>query len=231
MPCEQKGTLDDPMPINPTAGRIAATRMRLLTAGLLTISALAATGCGPGFSAPSVDPVAAANTAMTQFDKNGDGQLDREELAACPALLAALVEYDLNGDKQISHEELDGRLQKMYSRETPLTSADCKVTLNRKPLKGANVRFVPEAFLGENTTLPANGVTSDIGMTDMSVPVEELPEELKQYKKLHVGVYRVEITHPKVELPARYNTNTELGYEVHPDNHGGSHAVFDLKTR
>ena len=217
------------MPNDPTASPIAAFAGRLQTAGLFVVCLLAMTGCG-GFAPPSVDPALAANTAMEQFDKNGDGQLDREELAACPALLGALSEYDLSGDKQISHEELDDRLHKMYSRNIPLTAADCKVMLNGRPLGGAKVSFVPEPFLGENTTLPAYGVTIESGMTDMAVPAEELPEELKRYKKLHVGVYRVEITHPEIDLPARYNTESELGYEVHPDNHGGSHAVFDLES-
>lgn len=213
-----------------TSRKINGTDCRLLTCGLLAIFSLNLTGCG-GFAPPSVDPVAASNTAMTEFDKNGDGQLDRDELAASPALLDALVEYDLNGDKQISGEELEDRLTKMYSREISLTAADVKVTLNGKPLQGATVRFVPEPFLGENTTLPAEGVTGETGMADMSVPADKLPEELKRYRKLHAGVYRVEITHPEIELPAKYNTNTELGFEVHPDAHGGSHAVFDLDRK
>jgi hypothetical protein len=41
----------------------------------------------------------------------------------------------------------------------------------------------------------------------------------------------VEITHPTKKIPAKYNTSTQLGFEVHPDSHGGSHAVFDLKAK
>ena len=218
------------MPILLMSGRNWPACVRLLSGALVSICLLATSGCG-GFAPPSVDPALAANTAMSQYDKNGDGELDREELAACPALIDALVEYDLNGDKQISHEKLTVIQKKMYNSEISLTATYCRVTLNGKPLQGAKVLFIPEGFLGENTTLPAEGVTDGSGMTDMSVPVEELPEELKRYRKLHAGVYRVEITHPEVELPARYNTESELGYEVHPDAHGGSHAVFDLKSK
>ena len=36
---------------------------------------------------------------------------------------------------------------------------------------------------------------------------------------MRVGIYRVEITHPTKKIPAKYNTETELGFEFHQTNH------------
>jgi EF hand domain-containing protein len=188
-------------------------------------------GCQSSSMVPKVDPEEAVASAMEQFDKNGDGELDKSELAACPALLDALGEYDTNGNKMIGRDELALRIGNMYSRKISLTAADCKVTLNKKPLAGAKILFVPEEFLGAGTTVAAEGVTDQFGLAIMAIPAENLPEELRRHKKTQVGVYRVEITHPSKTIPAKYNTQTELGYEVHPDSHNGSHAFFHLENK
>jgi hypothetical protein len=197
----------------------------------LLLCLLVVTGCGSSFDVAPVDPKGATDAAMEQYDKNSDGFLDLEELAACPALLAALGEYDLNADKKISKEELGDRIEKMYGRLVKLTSVDCKVTMKNKPLRGALVRFVPEECLGSGTTITAEGTTNQVGYTDIAVSAERLPEDLRRYRKTQVGLYRVEITHPTANIPARYNANTQLGFEVHPDTHGGSHAIFELKAK
>jgi hypothetical protein len=198
---------------------------------LLLLCLLVVTGCGSSFDVTPVDPKGATEAAMEQYDKNGDGFLDLDELAACPGLLAALGEYDLNADKKISKEELGDRIENMYGRAVKLTSVDCKVTMKKKPLRGALVRFVPEEFLGKGTTITAEGTTDQLGYTDIAVPADRLPEELRRFRKTQVGVYRVEIVHPLGKIPAKYNTDTQLGFEVHPDSHGGSHAVFELKAK
>ena len=42
------------------------------------------------------------------------------------------------------------------------------------------------------------------------------------------GLYRVEITHPTVTLPAKYNTETTLGREVSGDSLVGVDVHFEL---
>jgi hypothetical protein len=49
-------------------------------------------------------------------------------------------------------------------------------------------------------------------------------------KLMFPGLYLVEITHPQVQLPARYNTATELGCELNPLSREGSSARFDLTS-
>ena len=192
---------------------------------------LGLSGCGGRFEAAPLDPKAVTDAAMQQYDTNGDRFLDLDELVASPGLLDALFESDLNADKKISLEELGVRLENMYGRGISILSVDCKVTLKGRPLKGASVLFVPEEFLGKGTTMPAEGTTNEVGLAVIAIPAEKLPEGLRKYKKVQAGMYRVEITHPTVKIPARYNTNTELGFEVHPDAHGGNRALFELKSR
>jgi hypothetical protein len=43
---------------------------------------------------------------------------------------------------------------------------------------------------------------------------------------VHYGTFKVRITHPSIQIPAKYNTETELGYETEV---GNPYANFDLK--
>lgn len=188
-------------------------------------------GCGSGgVGPPPVDPVAATDAALEMMDGNGDGMLDSTELEASPPLLAALVEYDTNGDKKIDREELLFRFNAMYERGVGLVAATATVYLNNKPLQGADVIYVPEPYLGEGTTHIAGGVTDAKGQTRIAVPAEKVPEEYRKFGYMQVGLYRVKIKHPTKQIPAEYNEQTELGFEVHPDAHYGQDAEFRLKS-
>src|SRR5688572_11955973 len=60
-------------------------------------AALLVAGCSgaPGrIRPPDVDSDAAAEAALEQLDKNGDGQLDDSELKSSPGLAAAKASYD-----------------------------------------------------------------------------------------------------------------------------------------
>src|SRR5438552_2794572 len=119
---------------------------------LLSTGVLLASSCGrlgqSSVKPPSVNPNKAADKAIELCDKDGNGLLSASELAACPGLLAALANYDTSGDKQLSREEIAARLTDMYAHATGLTSFNCRVTLDGRPLRGAHVRLSPEPFLG-----------------------------------------------------------------------------------
>ena len=148
-------------------------------------------GCGDSFSVPAVDPAAAVDAAFAQNDKNGDGNLDEEELAGTPGLLAERGEYDMSGDKAISKQEMLDRLSLMYERNVPFSQANATVTLDGKPLEGATVRYIPESYLGEGTTLTAEGMTDESGIAALSIPADKLPEDANGRPLMQPGLYRV----------------------------------------
>jgi hypothetical protein len=195
---------------------------------VLIASASALAGCNR-VKTYMVDPVAASAAAIEQYDKNGDKLLDETELKACPALLRALRAYDQTKDKKLSADEIGEQIKSMYGQSSGLTAIDCTVLLDGSPLSGAIVKFIPETFLGPEIK-PATGVTNANGNAAMGIAPEELPKELRRHNFLRVGIYRVEVTHPAKKIPAKYNTDTTLGFEFHQTNHVQS-PVFNLLSK
>jgi EF hand domain-containing protein len=183
----------------------------LILFGLLLV------GCGCSsvtMELPKWDPATATDRALSEHDSNHDGKLSREELKKCPGLSSAIADFDQDGDGSISGDELKSVLQGMKDDEAALVEVACVVTHNNKPLEGATVKFVPESFLGEAFE-PATGVTARNGTAYPSVAEEKLPEEYRgRIQGVHVGVYRVEVTHPNVAVPAKFNTQSGVGQFV-----------------
>lgn len=184
---------------------------------LCSVTLTAIAGCG-GVKAYRVDPVAASKAAMEQYDKNGDGFLDQNELKACPALLRELRAYDESKDKKLSADEIAAQISDMFGQNAGMITLSCSVNLDGSPLSGATVKFIPEAFLGPEIK-ESDGVTNASGTAALGIPAEELPKELRRHSLMRVGIYRVEVTHPTKKIPAKYNTETELGFEFHQTNH------------
>lgn len=192
--------------------------------------------CGCSGSGPSavrqasVDATEASAAAITQYDKNSDGAIDQTELAACPPLALALAELDANKDSKLTADEIAARIERLYGSGGALATFNGTVTLGGRPLLGAQVRFVPVAFLGEGVPA-AQGVTDESGAVRPAVGDADLPENLKGQSLIRPGLYLVEITHPEQQIPARYNTATELGAMVDPTSRTGLAARFDLKAK
>ena len=102
--------------------------------------------------------------------------------------------------------------------------------LDSRPLSAATVRFRPVDMLGD-AVADAQGVTDGQGIARPTIAAELLPDELKDISLLYAGLYHVEVTHAQKMLPSRYNTATELGFEVDPKSREGSSAKFDLKSK
>ena len=164
---------------------------------------------------------------MDLYDTDGDRKLSATELEASPGLSASLATYDTDGDGMISEAEIAARLQQFVDTNVALNRLSAEVTLDGRPLGDAEVRFVPEVYLGEQIR-PASGKTRKGGTASMAVADEDLPENQKGIRGIHAGTFRVEITHPEREIPAEYNTQTTLGYETTP---GNPYAEFHLKSR
>ncbi len=164
-----------------------------------------------GIEVPQWEPSAAADRALAEYDSNGDGQLSRDELQTCPGLLSAIAAIDRDGDGSVSADELKASLQDLRQNEAALVEVRCVVTHGGRPLEGATVSFVPESFMGD-AFRPASGITARNGVAFPTVDDEELPAEYRgRIRGVHCGFYRVVATHPAVNIPAKYNSQTERG--------------------
>ena len=180
--------------------------------------AVLVSGCSGGekrIKPPRIDPSAAASKAMELYDANHDGKLSQEELAKCPGMLISLARYDTNNDKVIDQEEVTARLASLLKNGTGATQLACNVSYQGKPLGGATVVLEPESYLG-NEIQPAEGLTTNGGVANLGMPPEKAPAAFKSMKLIQYGTFKVRITHPTTKLPAKYNTETALGYETIP---------------
>lgn len=179
-----------------------------------------AVGCNQGpkpIPVPYVDPTAASEQAISLYDSSGDGKLSVHELAACPGILGHLAIYDTNDDGSVSAEEISERISQLRSSRTGLTSLRIRVRMNGKPLKGAKVKLVPEKYLGD-ALKTAWGTTNGRGIATMDIKDEDSSTVEQGLIGVHYGTYKIEITHPNVAVPAKYNSQTSLGYETEQGN-------------
>jgi hypothetical protein len=189
---------------------------------MVAASACTLAGCGGGPSrvnAPSVDPAAASAEAIRLYDKDGDAMLSEVELAACPGILMHRSTYDVDGDGMVSQQEIEARVSQLVSARVGQTKLQIRVDWNGRPLPGASIKMIPEPYLGEYVKA-AGGTTGDAGVTVMQIPDEDLPESERGIQGVHVGTFKLEVTHPSVSIPAKYNTQTTLGYETELGNPG-----------
>lgn len=161
-----------------------------------------------GVNIPDWDPPGFAGVVLERLDKNGDALVDRAELGEAPGLQFGARFIDRDGDGKLSREELVARFTKYRDRQLGLTSKEFRITHNGRALVGAEVRLMPEFFLTE-TIEPASGTSFIQGIVRPSIAGQ-------QTALMRVGYYRVEITAPKVKLPAEFNTATTLGVEASP---------------
>ncbi len=162
---------------------------------------------------PRISPTSAAAGAIAKYDTNQDRVLSTGELEACPGMRIALNTYDRDGNGAISEPEIVERLRELTQFKTALTPLRVLVLLNGKPLEGAEVKLVPEEYLGSEVKV-ALGVTNQGGSASLRISDDDLPERQKQYHGIHYGTYRVQITHPTIAIADKYNSKTTLGYET-----------------
>jgi hypothetical protein len=163
---------------------------------------------------------------MEMYDTNKDGVLSREELANSPALRAALDRIDVGGKGTITAADIAARIQAWQMSKLGRISVGCTVLRNGRPLADAEVKFVPEKFLGESMPT-ASGKTDSSGVATISVPTSG---ERDDPPGVPPGLYLVEVTKAGDNIPAKYNTHTTLGQEVARDTWGMREGIrFDLQ--
>ena len=188
--------------------------MRWIAQACLAGCLVAGSGC---FDAKPIHPkysaAAVAAEAMNEYDTNKDGKLDAKELERCPALKNALAELDKDGDKAISRQELEDCLEDFLKSKIAVMGVMCKVTRGGEPLVDAEVTFIPEKFHGGSIN-PGSGKTNGQGITELRCQDQPV-------SGLSPGFYRVEVSLKDAggteTIPAQYNTQTKLGYFVHPE--------------
>lgn len=183
---------------------------------IVVVTAVLILGCSRGPTAvkvPPIKPAAAAEAAVLQYDKNGDGLLETSELSSSPALLDAMKHVDKNHDMHLSKEELAERFAMWVNGGVGASFLACRVTQGGRPLQGAHIRLVPEDFF-DGAIQPAEGTTGKSGVALLSMDKSNLPADLQNLRAVQQGLYRVEITHQSVQIPAKYNTKSTLGLEV-----------------
>jgi hypothetical protein len=194
----------------------------------LAIALITLCGCSgrPGdIDPPDVDPVSAAEAAMKQFDKDGDGQLSAVELEASPGLASAATRYDADKNGSLNVEEVTAGISGWAEGEVGAAAVPFVVQLDGRPLSDAVVKAIPEPFLGD-ALKPATGTEGYL-----AVAPEDRPPNSPNFPLMQPGLYRIEITHPSISIPAKYNTETTLGHEVSKDTIGNQAVVWSLTTK
>jgi hypothetical protein len=209
---------------------LGSKSVRIGTACLLALVSIIV-GCnyGPAAIPPvnvNVDSVVA--DLMAEFDRDKNGGLSRTELAAMPAVSDCLSRCRRSSNDEISADDLKRTLRRVFDPRTAVVTATCAVRRNGQPLSGATVRFVPLPVFKD--TLPvASGVTDTDGYAMIGAAPEELPNAAPKVALMTPGLYFVEVTHPSVQIPEKYNQKTVLGKEVSTDTVYSGKLGVDLK--
>ncbi|MCS7306017.1 MAG: hypothetical protein NZ602_13040 [Thermoguttaceae bacterium] len=175
---------------------------------------------------PQIDPTQAAAEAIRLYDKNGTGLLEPDEWKQSPPLAAAKDRIDQNKDGNLSSQEIADRITSWLQSPAIMTTCAIVVTLDGKPLEGATITLEPETFLGSSYKT-GSGTTDLMGMASITGQGEK-------FSGLYLGLYRVKVSKQlggRETIPARYNTQTELGCELATDIGGIGYIQFDLKSR
>ena len=178
---------------------------------------------------PSINAKSAGRAAIELYDTDGDKALSRSELVACPGIVAAFEQYDANHDSQVQPEEITARIKNWQESRIGITPFECWIRLDGRPLGGATVKLVPEPFLG-NAIEVASGTSEANGQVVLSIAADRLPAAQQRIRGVQLGLYKVEVSHPRVRLPEKYNGHTELGCEVTPKSVLKS-PRFELSSR
>ena len=180
-------------------------------------------GCGPRkqVELTTFDAAAVTAQAMQQLDADADGQLNNTELKQAPGLRRSRRDIDSDRDGRISAAELQARFQSYIDQRLAILPYPIEVRLRGAPLTDATIELTPESFL-EGVIEPATGKTDQYGVARPSI---ELDDEIARRGTtgFRSGVYRVKVSKKDGSgdelMPAKYNTDSNLGLEVNMSEH------------
>ncbi len=203
----------------------------LSSASLLSFAIVVGCSNAPSrVSAPSISAGSASAAAITKYDKNADGTLDDTELKACPGILRAKSRFDKDGDGKISADDISKRIGEWQASKIGLTAYSLQFTLDGQPLNGATVTFVPEDWLGA-AVQKGTGTTDATGRVNVAIAPTDLQSNETGLSGMRLGVYKIEVTHPMMQIPAKFNTATEIGVEIAHDDPNIGRDTMPLTSR
>lgn len=180
--------------------------------------------------APKFNPASATAEAMQKYDSDSDGRLSAAELEQAGSIASGMEYIDTDGDGQVSEAELRTILDSIAGG-VGRTVFSCQVTLDGRPLSGATLTFTPESFM-QDSILPAVGTTDANGMANVANEPDQLPADQKDLTgTIQPGFYMVEVTHPQIDLPARYNTASTLGQVIAQETNREGTTMIELQSR
>ncbi|MEO2046897.1 MAG: hypothetical protein ABGX16_10025 [Pirellulales bacterium] len=211
--------------------REVVIRLRLIGCCLFWSLAVGCSSQPSAINPVDIDPYEASRQALTQYDKNGDNMLSGDELTDVAGIAKYKKLYDLDGDDQVSQDEIVNRIKLWSHQGLGIRQLIVLVTLDGQPFPGADIEFVPENYLGPNVKR-ATGKTDGSGSADLAMAKEDMPAQLSHLPIGGVmgGTFKVKVTHPSIDVSARYNRETVLGEEIAFDTIG-TRAMVVLKSK
>ncbi|MGI9457432.1 MAG: hypothetical protein ACR2NU_12785 [Aeoliella sp.] len=193
---------------------------------LLAVSLFA--GCSqlpPPAQLPSVSARGAGAKAISLYDGDEDGTLVREEVQESAALQATWGLLDADEDGAITAKEIAARIRMWQKSSARVVVASPTFYLGEEPLVGASITLEPAKILGSAypivSAVTDRKGTAHFGGSDPSYP------------GVYSGLYTVRVS-KKIEgkeiIPARYNSQSELGIEISKANWFGALRWFGLEA-
>lgn len=190
------------------------SEMSRILLGCIFATTAIACGCsrGPTGLVPPTINSDAPEAAIAKYDANGNGAIDGGEIAKATWLKLGLSRIDANSDGKVEAAEIESRIVAWRESRVGLMPLTLRISFRSAPLADADVSLEPEPFLGD-AIKPVQGKTDEHGVAVMQI--SRKPTE----RGVQLGFYRMRISKKsgdKELLPARYNSESELGLEVEP---------------
>lgn len=160
------------------------------------------------------------------YDKNGDGILSGPEIDGIPSIKSDLGQFDLDKNQLITASEIAARIDRWQTLKVALVSCSFVVKLDGKPLPDAEVTLEPEAGFASSLPL-CEGKTDARGRVSPGKAGSDPSDGLTGVPP---GLYKLKITHPKVNKLPKYNIETVLGLQVASDNPNLMLIEFSLSS-
>ena len=209
-----------------------SVRTTSLVAFTFVLSVIFLAGCGSSseetFSKVKLDPDQIAADIMAEYDTDSDGEISKSELKKSDGLsmltsgqemMQPEMRLDSDESGTISEAEFANKFRECF--KSMRQSYSCRVTYRGRPLPGATVTLVPESFMGDAPT--ASGETNEDGVCDV-VGEDGLIGTVP-------GIYKIEVTHPEVKIPSKYNTAMTLGTALDTTNPYAQAGVPEIRLR